>query len=70
MTAFTESVVEEAALAWLAELGYTVRLGPTLAPGEPAAERADYAQVVLERRLRGALARLNPSVPPGALEAV
>jgi len=68
MTAFTESVVEEAALAWLAELGYTVRLGPTLAPGEPAAERADYAQVVLERRLRDALARLNPTVPRGALD--
>ena len=68
MTAFTESVVEEAALAWLRELGYAVRYGPSIAPGEPAAERADYGQTVLAGRLRDALARLNPHVPPAALD--
>lgn len=47
---FTESVVSSAALAWLQSLGYTVRHGPEIAPGEPAAERLDYGQVVLERR--------------------
>jgi len=31
---FTESVVEDAALAWLRELGYTIRLGPKIALGE------------------------------------
>ena len=30
-----ESMVEEAALTWFAELGYTVGQGPKLAPGEP-----------------------------------
>lgn len=34
MTSFTESVVEQAALAWLEGLGYTVRHGPVIAPGE------------------------------------
>ena len=48
MGVFTESVVEEAALAWLESLGFTVKHGPDIAPGEPGAERADYAQVVLE----------------------
>jgi len=44
MTArFTESVVEEAALAWLESLGWSIRLGLEVAPGEPGAERADYA---------------------------
>ena len=40
-----------------------MRHGPEIAPGEPAAERADFGQVVLERRLRDALARLNPRLP-------
>ena len=70
MSAFTESVVEEAALDWLARLGYAVLHGPEIAAGEHAAERSDsgYRDVVLERRLRAALARLNPDLPPDALE--
>ncbi|MGH7287678.1 MAG: type I restriction endonuclease subunit R, partial [Myxococcota bacterium] len=39
-----------------------------IAPGEPAAERSDYGHVILERRLRDALARLNPDLPAEALE--
>ena len=37
--AFTESVVEEAALAWLESLGYAILHGPEIAPGEPLAEQ-------------------------------
>ena len=68
MTAFTESVVEDAALAWLESLGWSVKHGPEIAPGELAAERGDYGQVVLNERLRQALARLNPGLPPEALD--
>ena len=68
MTGFTESVVEEAALAWLETLGWAVKHGPDIAPGELAAERNHYGQVVLERRLRDALGRLNPDLPADALE--
>ncbi len=69
---FSESVVEQAALAWLESLGYAVVHGPAIAVGEPAAERSDpnYRDVVLERRLRQALACLNPELPPDALEEV
>ena len=67
---FTESVVEQAALAWLESLGWRVTHGLEIAPGEAGAERGDYAQVVLEARLREALARLNPVLPPQALEDV
>jgi len=67
VSGFTESEVEQAALAWLAGLGWTVAHGPEIAPETPAAERASYAQVVLEQRLRDALARLNPALPPEAL---
>ncbi len=61
--AFTESVVEDAALAWLEGVGWEVAHGPDIAPGEPASERGDYGQVVLEQRLRKAIARLNPGLP-------
>ena len=65
---FTESIVEQAALAWLESLGYAILSGPEIAPGELQAEREDYRQVVLERRLRQALQQLNPQVPADALE--
>ncbi len=68
MTTFTESVVEQAALAWLESTGWTVRNGADIAPGEPDAERDDYGQVVLAQRLRGALVRLNPALPAEALD--
>ncbi|MEX1025029.1 MAG: type I restriction endonuclease subunit R [Planctomycetota bacterium] len=68
MTRFSESVVEEAALAWLESTGWQIAHGPDIAPDTPAAERADYGEVVLAQRLRDALARLNPALPAEALE--
>jgi type I restriction enzyme R subunit len=70
MSSFTESIVEDAALAWLGSLGYGVLHGPDIAAGEPGAERNDpnYRDVVLDRRLRQALFRLNPDLPHEALE--
>ena len=67
MTALTESTVEDAALAWLESLGWNIAHGPAIAPDTPGAERGDYAAVVLERRLRDTLARLNPHLPTEAL---
>jgi type I restriction enzyme R subunit len=66
----TESDIEEAALQWLEGLGYAVLHGPDIAAGQPGAERSDpgYHDVILERRLRQALARLNPELPAEALE--
>src|SRR6266446_3335259 len=68
MTTFNESVVEQAALAWLESVGWSVRHGAEVAPGELAAERSDYGQVVLEQRLRDALAQLNRGLPAAALD--
>ncbi len=70
MAGFAESVVEEAALAWLDALGYVVKNGPEIAYGEVTAERSDpnYRDVVLESRLRDALVRLNPALPAEALD--
>ena len=64
----SESIVEVAALNWLASLGWGLAYGPDIAPGTPAAERIDYGEVVLSERLRSAIVRLNLDVPAGALE--
>src|SRR5882724_5965254 len=64
----SESVVEEAALSWLAELGYGVEHALHLAPDEAAAERASFGEVVLAARLRAAIGRLNPAIPNEARE--
>ena len=65
---FTESTVEDAALEWLEHLGWQVIHGPDIAPDASGAERADYGEVLLARRLRDAFARLNPDLPAAALE--
>ena len=44
MARFSESVVEEAALAWLEPAGWQIRNGAEIAPGEPAAERGEWGQ--------------------------
>ena len=64
----SESTVEAVALDWLGSLDWAVLHGPDIAPDTPAAERADYGEVVLTTRLRSALDRLNPDLPDDALE--
>ena len=70
MAAFTESHVEEAALEWLAGLGYAVLHGPDISPDGSTPERGSYDQVLLNVRLREALGRLNPHLPAETLEDV
>jgi type I restriction enzyme R subunit len=63
-----ESDLEKVAIEWLGRLGWSFVGGPEIAPGEPAAERESYQDVVLVGRLRAAMTRLNPNLPEGALE--
>ena len=63
MSQLNESTVEDAALTWFGELGYEVGHGPHLAPDEPAVEQDSFGQVVLMRRLREAIQRVNPAIP-------
>ena len=67
---FSESQVEEAALEWLAGLGYAVLYGPDISPDGSMPERGSYDQVLLTVRLREALARLNPHLTAEMLEEV
>src|SRR6266404_397864 len=62
MSPFAESHVEEAALAWLAELGYATENGLDIGPDGSAAERASYGDVLLIARVHAAIAKLNPTL--------
>ncbi len=64
----TEDQLEQEALAWLQDVGYTHRYGPDIAFDGASPERADYRQVVLPFRLREAINRLNPDIPVAARE--
>lgn len=63
-----ESTLESKALAWLSAIGWQVRHGSDIAPAGLFAEREDYKDVVLKKRLMDALVRLNPNLPPEALK--
>ena len=67
VNAFTETVVEHAALDWFRALGYDVVGGPDMPPG-PHALRESYADTIFPSVVRGALERLNPNLPNEALD--
>lgn len=70
MSKFTESDVEESALYYFEELGYTILHGPEIAPEAPNAERETVGEVILTSRLRRAIAQINPQLPDEAVDEV
>lgn len=67
MTRLTESVVEKAALDWLAEIGYRTGYAPEAAA--VGAERDKASDVILLRHLRESIQRLNPGASPEMVSA-
>lgn len=65
---FSESVIEQAALAWLENIGYSVAFGLDIASDGSSPERDNYGQVVLLERLLHSLQSLNPKIPPDAIK--
>jgi type I restriction enzyme R subunit len=65
-----EADLETVVLELLGELGWPVRYGPEIAPGEQAAERDDYREVLLRGTLHQAVVRLNPNLPADAVDDV
>ena len=63
----TENEIEEIALSYLQNLGYSYILGTTLSPDGEHPER-QYTDVVLATRLRDAIDKLNPSITQDAKE--
>jgi len=71
MNKTTESALEQTALAWFEDLGYTVKFGPDIAFDGLQPERsaeANYTDVILANRLRSALERINPGLPTDAID--
>nr|WP_213359276.1 type I restriction endonuclease subunit R [Brachymonas denitrificans] len=64
----TEDQLEQEALAWLTEVGYTVRYGLDIAPDGIDPERSDFRQAILPQRLLAAIQRLNPGMPASACD--
>lgn len=63
-----EQQLEELCLGWFQDAGWRFAHGPDIAPDSSTPERTDYRQVVLRERLLTALGRINPHIPPAALE--
>ncbi|RFP17951.1 type I restriction endonuclease subunit R [Duganella sp. BJB488] len=59
----TEDQLETEALGWLQEVGYQYLNGYAIAPDGDAPERDNYLQPLLIERVRGAINRLNPTIP-------
>ncbi|KXV79767.1 DEAD/DEAH box helicase, partial [Acetobacter malorum] len=55
--------MEDWACDILRECGYTIVWGPDIAPGGKKPERASLSDVILEKRLRAAIDRLNDHLP-------
>lgn len=68
MANITETTLEQTTLDWFESLGWQTAFGPDIAPDGEAPERSDYGQVVLVRRLRDAMMRINFDVPDEAIE--
>lgn len=65
---YAESALEEVLLHWLGELGWDYIPGPILAPDGEAPERQSWDDTLLQRRLRAALAKLNPELPSETID--
>jgi type I restriction enzyme R subunit len=68
MTTLNEENIEEVTLAWLHNRGWSIAHGPTIAPDIAGSERRNYSEVMLTRRLRNALEKINPDLSEKTLE--
>ena len=66
MTKINESAIETFAIELLEELGYQYLYGPSIAPDSDAPQRASFEDVLLLDKLKTAVARINPTLPPDA----
>jgi len=69
MALITEDHVELQSIEWFKDLGYDYVCGYDVAPDGEAPERTDYRSVTLKDRLLASLKRLNPEIPPSAIDA-
>lgn len=68
MIHITENHIEEFAIKLLEKQGYQYIYAPDSAPDSETPERDSYSQVLLIDRLRHAVRRINPTIPPDQQE--
>lgn len=56
------TLTEQPVIDWLEELGYDYEFGPDLAPGGSFMERDSFREVILEKRLKRSIRRINPTI--------
>lgn len=68
MTRITESAIEELVIELLEKQDYEYVSGPDIAPDGVKAERRSFEDVLLLKRLKNAINRINAKIPPDARE--
>jgi type I restriction enzyme, R subunit len=68
MDKITESSIERFAIELLEKQGFHYLYGPDIAPDGDTPERQSFDEVILFDRLKKAVDRLNPDIPPDARE--
>jgi len=66
MSTLTEAEIEDILLAQFQSLGYDHLVKDIVNPDGSSPERESYSDVILPQRLRTAIDRLNPTIPPEA----
>lgn len=64
----SEASVEQFAIDLLKEVGYAYVYGPDIAPDSDQPERESYEDVLLLKRLKESLLRINPTLPKDSIE--
>jgi len=65
-----EGQLEQLAIQWFQDTGWSFVHGPDIGPEGASPERPDFRDVILKNRLYSAVSRLNPNLPPAAVEEV
>jgi type I restriction enzyme R subunit len=68
MNRIVEQQLEDLAIRWLKETGWSHVHGASIAPDGARPERQTWRDVLLRGRLLSALGRINPHLPEAALE--
>ncbi|SHJ47992.1 type I restriction enzyme, R subunit [Tangfeifania diversioriginum] len=68
MSKLTENTIEDFTIELLQQQGFEYVHAPDIAPDGIHPERQSYEEVLLTERLKGAVRRINPNVPPEAQE--
>ena len=64
----TEDTLEQQAILWFKEIGYTYLSGPSISPDSGNKERRSYSDVILLERLKNKISEINPKVPMVGIE--